>query len=210
MKNLDIEKAARELYDSSMPYHNFDHALEVAEAGQHIVDKCRVEGIDIDEEVVYLALLLHDAGYHEDHLALGFESKEAYSADLAEKLLRERSLNEKSISMIKDAILSTHCDAECHSNEDKAVRAADLSGMASDYLSFKDNALKLKREYEMMSGKDVSWEEWRGEAADRIELFLRVEMALTSDYYDNTGHSIFHTKVRENLTRLRNDESASL
>jgi len=47
-----------------------------------------------DWEVILFAALLHDTGYREDHKKLGFAHKEAYSAHLAEKLLRslERSL----------------------------------------------------------------------------------------------------------------------
>jgi len=208
MIHPSAEKAASDLYEDSMPYHNFNHALEVRREGDRIVKKCLEEGIDIDGDAVAYALLFHDAGFHENHQGKGFDSKEAYSAELAVAYLNEINAEADTIKKVEAAILSTHCDGVCSTNEDKAVRAADLASMAQNYQVFLDNSIKLKREYEMLSGKTLTWDGWKKAASERIELFLREDMALTSDYYNSKGESVFHRGVRENIQRLSEDEKS--
>jgi len=205
-----IERIAAAMYEPKLPYHNFGHALTVVRYAEGIAEKCKCEGVSLDERVVYYALIFHDAGYYEDHLALGFDTKEAYSADLAEHALREHDINEEIIKKIKAAILCTHVDAHCSSNEDKAVRAADLSGLTAEYKVFKLNAVRLMDEHEFMSGEKVSWEDWKLGVKKNLELFLREELKLTSDYYDENGNSVFHIRTRENLHTLLSDGSPEL
>jgi len=210
MENLAIERAAEALYDSNLPYHNFGHALEVSRIVGKIVKRCADEGIRIDAQVVYFASLFHDAGYHEDHLARGFASKEAHSAQLAGECLRREGIDEDVIARVRDAILSTHCDAHCGSNEAKAVRAADLAGLAAPYEDFKQTAIKLKDEHQKLAGTELSWDEWTAMAGARLELFLREDMCLSNDDYDGSGQSIFHRKARENIRRLLSDPSVTI
>lgn len=206
MNNEVIEKQVAELYDSSMPYHNFAHAQSVLDESRQIIDKCKTEGIFVADDVVYYACLLHDAGYHEDEKEKGFSSKEAYSAHLAEQLLNSHSIPADTVDAVKTAIMSTHRDGVCKSNEDKVVRAADLSGLAANYEIFKNNTKKLKQEYFLLYGQNIEWQTWRQKAVDVIEQFLREDMPLTEDYYNPDGESVFHLKARENLQRLLNDD----
>lgn len=210
MKDEKLEKIATQHYDSKLRYHNFDHIRYVLEAGNNITEKCKVEGVEINEAVVYYAILFHDAGYGEDHISKGYNSKEAYSVDLAVQGLQGNGIDADMIQRVKDAIMATHVDALCETNEDKAVRAADLSGLADDYKVFKKNTIDLKDELEMMSGKSITWDGWKAMAIDRIELFLRQELKLTSDYYNDHGESVFHLKTRENLKILLQDKSEQI
>ena len=91
--------------------------------GEVLVERCLREGVPINREVVYCALLFHDAGYHEDHISKGFTSKEEYSAHLAVQCLRAKAIPEDTIKRVVAAILSTERDAQFTSNEEKAVRA---------------------------------------------------------------------------------------
>lgn len=208
MQNRLIEHAVEALYAPGMPYHNFRHAIEVAQAGDRIVSRCMDEGVRIDGQVVYFACLFHDAGYHEVHESKGFTSKVAYPAHLARECLSRHGFADDIIEQVNDAILSTHCDGCCTSNEAKAVRAADLSGLSAPYREFKRSAVRLREGDAMLNGKETPWEEWRGKAGKRIELFLREELNLTRDYYDADGKSVFHLQVRENIRRLLSDPSA--
>jgi predicted metal-dependent HD superfamily phosphohydrolase len=152
IRNAHLEKVAAELYSDEMPYHNFVHVLGTLAAGEKLVDRCLAEGVSINAEVVYYALLFHDAGYHEDHISKGFTSKEEYSAHLAVRCLRAEAIPEDTIERIAAAILSTQRDAKFTSNEEKAVRAADLAGLAGDYKTFRSNAEKLRQEEETLTG----------------------------------------------------------
>jgi predicted metal-dependent HD superfamily phosphohydrolase len=210
MHDKVIEKIASEMYDSKMPYHNFGHAITVTRYSEGLIDKCRREGVPIDEKAVYYALIFHDAGYHEDHEAKGFETKEAYSADLARNALRDYGVDKQTIRKVEAAILCTHVDARCSSNEDKAVRASDLSGLTAEYEIFKLNAIRLKDEHELMNSETVPWEKWKQGVKRNLDLFLREELKLTSDYYDENGNSVFHLQAKENLVTLLADNSPVL
>ena len=210
MHDKQLEKIASAMYEPKMPYHNFGHAITVTRFSEGIIEKCRGEGIPIDESVVYYALLFHDAGYHEDHLALGFETKEAYSADLSEKALRDHGVDDETIEKVKAAILSTHIDAKCFSNEDKVVRMSDISNLGSDYKEFKLNTVRLMEEHQLMKNVTVEWEAWKNSAKKTLELVLRESMDVTSDYYDEDGNSVFHATAMENLAKLLDDDSPTI
>lgn len=202
-----IKQAAAALYSSSLPYHNFSHALAVVKVAEQIVEKCRAEGVPVDGDVVILAALFHDAGFHDDHARLGFASKEAYSAELARRELGKYGAAPQIVEQVCDAILSTHYDGICRSNESKAVRAADLAGLAAEYSIFKRNTVRLKKEHELLSETRTEWPEWRDSAIARVNLFLRQDLNLTRDYFDAEGHSVFHRRTQENLRRLQADPS---
>ena len=210
MRNKELEKIASRYYNPKLPYHNFGHVVTVIRESERMLEKCRSQGIKVDEEIVYYALLFHDAGYDDDYIALGFDSKEAYSAELSERVLKGSGVDQEIIKNIKTAIMSTHVDAKCTCVEDKIVRAADLSELAAEYPVFKKNTLNLKRELEESSSRTITWDEWKQLAVDRVELFLREDMDVTSDYYDENGVSKFHKNARANLKTLLADDSEEL
>lgn len=210
MRDEKLEQQAAQLYDPKLQYHNFDHIRFVLGEGEKIIAKCKKEGVMINEAVVYHAILYHDAGFLDNHIAKGFDSKEAYSADLAVKALKGNSRDKEMIRKVEQAIMATHVDAVCKTNEDRAVRAADLAGLAADYTFFKKNTIDLKNEFEMMSGKKVTWNEWKTMASERVELFLREELYLTTDYYNERGESKFHVNTRANIKKLLQDQSERL
>lgn len=203
----DIEQRAAALYDDRLPYHNFNHALQVIGAGRVLMEKCREEDIEFDEDAVYYAMLLHDAGFQEDHEAMGFDSKEAYSAYLAVELLEEMNVPEATVRKVESAILCTHVEGCCRSIEDKIVRRADLAGMAADYDCFRKDTVNLKRELELLTGRSVTWEEWKQKASSRIKQFLEDDMNLVRDDVTAAGESVFREKVRNNIKALMDDQT---
>ena len=202
IRDAGLEHDVRPLYGSELPYHNFDHALDTLEAGGKIIERCRQEAIVLDPRVVYFALLFHDAGYHEDHRELGFDSKESYSAHLAVTELGKRSVSREILDQVDKAIMSTHHDGSFVTAEQRAVRAADLSGLAAPYRVFLVNTLNLKREYELLHETTQSWDEWRHQAAATIERYLSQDIPLTSYFLNKDGNSAFCDAVRKNLQQL--------
>lgn len=195
------EKVAKGLY-GDIPYHNFNHASEALESGYEIVARCQASNIEVDSDVIRYSILFHDAGYHENHEEKGFENKEEYSAYLAEKSLRSIGVSEEIIGKVKSCIVSTHKDAEFNTTEEKIVRAADLVGLAGEYEYFRDNAMKLKEEAEMMSGNKISLEDWKRMVGSIIGFYLSQDIRLTECYRDEEGGSRFHKKTRSNLDRF--------
>ncbi|MCG8325664.1 MAG: hypothetical protein MI673_09110, partial [Thiotrichales bacterium] len=117
--NAELTREAEQLYDDKLAYHNFSHIHYVFTRADEIINRCRKHGVEVDEEVVYIALLFHDAGFIEDHEQLGFDSKEAYSAYLAGQILQKLDYEAGLIDKVKQAIIATHCDERCISNEDR-------------------------------------------------------------------------------------------
>lgn len=193
---------AEQLYDPELPYHNFNHALYAVEVGKDICHRCRKEGILIDEDVVVAALLFHDAGYREDHREKGFDSKEAYAADLANQALKKMFCPQEFIDQVVRAIMSTQHDHSFVTNEEKAVRAADLSGLAGTYELFLENNRKLKNESELLSGKEISIEQWKENTKKIISFYLGQDIHLTKSYEAEDGRSLFHKRASENLERF--------
>ncbi len=202
IRNKQLEAQARALYSDALPYHNFDHIQDTLQSAAMVVERCQEEHIRIDAEVVYFALLFHDAGYQDDHLARGFATKERYSAALAEPILRHHGVSPTQLEKTVAAILATERDALCISAEQKAVRAADLSGLAADYPRFLLSSLRLKREHELLYGRALSWADWQRTSRDVLGHYLTQEIRLTSYFHDGHGESSFHKAVRTNLNRL--------
>jgi hypothetical protein len=202
IRDPTLEAEARTLYDPALPYHNFEHIQDTLAAAGVIIERCRQENIRVDAAVVYYALLFHDAGYHEDHVALGFATKERYSVALAEPVLRRRGVPSAQIEKTLAAILATERDAVFVSAEQKAVRAADLSGLAAEYPRFLASSLRLKREHELLNQRKLSWSDWQRVSRDVLGHYLTQEIRLTSYFRDDRGESTFHNAVRGNLKRL--------
>jgi HD superfamily phosphodiesterase len=200
IRNVRVEQAAAELYSNQMPYHSFNHVLGTLAAGAALVERCRKEGVPIDGEVVYYALLFHDAGYHENHVSMGFTSKEKYSAHLAVQCLRAAAIPEDTIRRVVAAILSTQRDAQFTTNEEKAVRAADLAGLASDYETFRSNVGKLHQECEILTGRRVAWDEWKTSVKETIKFYLSQEIGLSQP------EALFYEQANQNLSRFLSED----
>lgn len=192
--NATLEELAATLY-SDLPYHNFEHATSAAATGQKICRQCQDEEIQINPKVVYIALLFHDAGYHEDHLALGFTTKEEYSAHLARQYLSRRKYPKKFIDKVEQAILSTHKDATPVSNEDKAVRLADVANVGASYNAFIANSRRFYREVELLSGP-ISWEKFVEISNQVLGCYLKDNLVTSS------ADRRWLAQARENLARL--------
>jgi predicted metal-dependent HD superfamily phosphohydrolase len=205
IRNAHLEKVAAKLYSDEMPYHNFIHILGTLAAGEKLVDRCLAQGVPINAEVVYYALLFHDAGYHENHINKGFTTKEEYSVHLAVQCLRAEAIPEDTIERVVAAILSTQRDAKFTSNEEKAVRAADLAGLAGDYKTFRSNAEKLRQEEETLTGCKMAWDEWKTCVKETIEFYLNQEIRLTRSDACADHAASFHTRAKQNLSRLLNE-----
>ena len=202
IRDAQLEAKAKALYSDELPYHNFSHILDTLNSADIILTRCMRENIRIDARAVYFALLFHDAGYHEDHAAKGYKNKELYSVKLAQEILREHGISASLIGKVSKAILATERNASFVSAEHKAVRAADLSGLAAEYERFLESSIKLKREHEYLNQQPISWPSWQSVSREVIGFYLSQEIRLTSYFHDENGESAYHKSIRQNLARL--------
>ena len=204
VRDMKFENRVASLYDESLPYHNFGHVQDTLTAAAQIIERCHEERIRVDTKVVYYALLFHDAGYRKDHEQLGFESKEAYSAALAEQYMTDLTLPQKDRVKVCAAIMATHRDAAFVTAEQKLVRAADLAGLSAPYATFLHNTVQLWKERCLLTGP-IAWQEWRTSVRETLDFYLSQEIRLTSYYCDKKGSSTFHLAVEANLQRFCNE-----
>ena len=206
--HASLEQQAAAYYAPELPYHNFNHALQAVANGRDIVAACEREGIPIDAEVVYLALLFHDAGFMEDPHEHGCDTREAYSAEIAAILLGEVGMPRETIEAVKAAILATTRDGEFASVEQKAVRAADLCGMAAEYQVFRRNTDQLRKEQELLTGMAISEDKWRNQVGEVIGFYQGQEIGLTEYFTPRDGQpSAFNQRVADNLQRYLDEDN---
>ncbi len=201
MHNNIVEIEAKKYY-TNLPYHNFNHTLKVADTAVKIIAQCRKDFIEIEEDVIYYAILFHDAGYAENEKKLGFDTKEDYAANIASKVLKQLGFKEEKINKVMRIIIATHRNVPWKSIEEGIIRAADLAGLASEYPEFLENSKNLKKEYELLNKKQVSSKEWKEMSKKLIKFYINEEIKLSRNYYDKEGRSIFHEKARRNLDRF--------
>lgn len=202
IRDWDLELECEGLYSARLPYHNFQHVQTVLGAAGQLLDHCEREGLQVDAQVVYYALLLHDAGYHESHLALGYASKEAYSAVLARQVLSARRVPDAVISRVEQAIMATLRDGQCHGAEDAVVRMADLSGIGADYAEFLRNTINIRAEVALMTNTPLTpWAEWCAGTQKVLSDYLSGEVKLTADF-DRARPGNFFARGQANLERL--------
>ena len=200
IRNAHLEQVAAELYSDQMPYHNFNHVFGTLVAAELLMERCLKEGVPINGEVVYFALLFHDAGYHEDHINKGFTTKEEYSANLAIQCLRAEAIPEDTIKRVVAAILSTQRDAQFTSNEEKTVRAAVPLVSRAITKTF-GLMWKSCARVRMLTGRKVAWDEWETSTAETIRFDLSpVGLALPEACADNAA--TFYAQANQNLSRL--------
>ncbi len=201
LDNVDITKIIS-LYSTTLAYHNFDHIIEVLLAAKKIMEDCASENIHVDEKIINIAILFHDAGYHDNHTSLGFSTKESYSAFLAKEFLKEKNFETNTIDQIEAAILATEKNGTFIKAESKVVRAADLYGLSSQYDIFLKNACKIKVEYELLTGKNIDWDDWKLATIELLKQFLSREIELTDFFSSKGGRSQFYKLVNVNLEKF--------
>ena len=167
-------------------------------------ERCRNAKLPVDENVVYLAILFHDAGYGEDHGKKGFPHKEAHAAHIAAHELRKNGFDERLIEKVKAAVLGTHRDAILNSVEQKVVRAADLSNIASDYEVFRKDAENLRKEHKLMTGTTLNEVDWKKMIQSQVEFYLSQMINITSSPSMHTSE--FHIRAKQNLDRFLTEE----
>ncbi|MEM7161813.1 MAG: Pycsar system effector family protein [Bacteroidota bacterium] len=192
MDNSILERQAKlaEAYmsnadsDNQLSYHNWAHVSKV-------LDSVRLLSKDLDNELqvdLSLAALWHDADY-----ANGSEAHEERSAQLAMEKLGSENLNEERKERIKRLILATRMEYIPKSEDEKIIKDADLSHLASkEYLLFYNN---LRKEINSLGNHSFTSEEWRQEC---------VKFMQSMSFLSEKGKLLFTNGKEENLKIIKN------
>ncbi len=195
----EFRRHIKGFYIPKLPYHSFPHAVNVHRETLPILEHCKEEGVPVHELVMYFASLGHDLGYGLNHRVLGYPTKEALAADWTGRIMFYLGIDTEIILLTKGAIQGTEKNASILTNEAKVLRAADLAELAKDLPTFVRNNRLLKEEAELLSGKIISWSDWKEQTKKIVEFFLSQDIRLTSYHDDEKGNSRFHVAAQKIL-----------
>lgn len=189
-----ITKLAKRHYED-LPYHNFKHAQTVRNNTLKFIKRCRKHEVALDEEVLMIAALFHDAGYSEVK-----SDKEAHSAKIAERELRKIKYPPSRIAKVKETIMATEKNWPLNTVEQKIIRASDLLSFTTSYKKFLDSSKKIQKEYKILYGKaDFPIEEW----TKLVKSYLKPQIQITPEHKKDD----FHNKAQRNINRYLKDFS---
>lgn len=152
--------AAKEHYTDAIEYHNWSHVEAVMAGVEALSERAETRGITLAKEALLVAAAWHDAGFHEDHVSLGFETKEHYSAYLADTFLQSKDIDESTRRLVERAILGTIHSAVREDLDTLCLHRADVANIGGDYPTFLKNNIALWREHLTMTGTGIAWDEW--------------------------------------------------
>ena len=202
VRNLSLEKAAYKFYSDKLAFHNFTHIEKAIHFADEIINFCGHRKPPINREIVYCALLFHDAGYIEDHTALQFENKESYAASIAKQILAEHNMPKRQIEKVCAAILCTEKFAYCHTKEESIVRGADIAAMAAPYPEFLRMSVKIKQEQELFSKSTITWAHWVSGSAEILSHYLEESITLGRIFAPLGGSTLFKSSLQRNIRLL--------
>ena len=192
----EYSAAAQVHYRADYPYHNWNHAMAVASGTESISNKLERKGLIIAKGALAVAAAWHDAGYHENHLSKGFDTKEEYAAVLLDQFLDNKLVGDWERSMMSKAIIATWANYEGpRSPYELILHRADIANIGGPTDEFIENSLRLREESFYTVGKVPPWEEYVKGAGNFIEM--------TADEHDH--ESLYHYIDPQDTTLDVND-----
>jgi predicted metal-dependent HD superfamily phosphohydrolase len=191
-------------FHTDLPYHNFPrHVLGAIADAYKLNEELEQNNIEIDMLVVEVALLFHDAGYHLDHIKMGFESKEALSAHIADHVLTHYGAPREFIVKVAGCIMATHLEGVPITNEEYLVRAADVGNVSGEFWTFVRNGINLAKEG-VIFGKALPETHaafWQGSSA-----YLQYYVGKPAVFVDKNGNNYAvessYLNAQRNLERI--------
>lgn len=113
-------------------YHNFEyHIMEALDVAMELSEKCRANGVEVNQRALTVAVMLHDAGYHENHEANHYDTKEEYSAKLAMDVADMLDFDEEEVELVGSIVMATQRGIKPVRPEEKIMVRADLNNVGS-------------------------------------------------------------------------------
>lgn len=179
-----------EKHYTKIPYHNFEHALDVRNHALKLINRCRKYKIKVDEESIIIAALFHDAGYTEVK-----KDKEKHSCKIAEEELQKLGYSKDKIIKVKENIMATAQNNELKTIEQKILRAADLHNFMASYPKFEEASKKIREEFKILyPGQRFPIKEW----TELVESYVKEEIKITPEHKKDN----FNKKAKANIRRF--------
>jgi predicted metal-dependent HD superfamily phosphohydrolase len=176
----------QQYHKPELVYHNIAHTQEVVKVAEQIAAHYQLT--DDDMCVIYVAAWFHDVGY----LFGGPAEHEKISAEKAREFLKDEQADETIIKKVEGCILATKIPQSPSGLLEEIICDADLSHLGSD--TFKEKSKVMRREKEILTGKEISGGEWR-------ESTIRLMEA--HHYFTTYCQALLKKGKQENLEELK-------
>lgn len=150
------EKYVRKVYsetDKDLYYHNLEHTEHAVKAAAEIAAYYKLNTDDYT--AILVAAWMHDVGY----VISGREEHEAASIKVAKEFLAGEQVSPEFISKVENCILATKMPQNPTCLLEEIICDADLYDLGTEH--FKDNNKKVRKEVEILLGKELTGSEWR-------------------------------------------------
>lgn len=192
-----LQTIAPTLYSSACPYHNWDHAKEVAERYVRMASRLKRYGVSADLDVGLAASYLHDIlwSVRPSHFLLEDGKtvrpalhKEEMHSHMARRVLTDLGAGASFIDRVCEAISATHPAGSLRSISSKLLRCADVWGMAFDSpIDYSKKWDLLHLEAETTSGLPIPKSAFAKASVNYQGLYTTKQIQLTPLYYSNTS-----------------------
>lgn len=208
LRTWEIARMAQAYYNPRLPYHNWNHALEVmADADDLLYNRMGGKQGDapatrISRHLTLIAAAWHDS-FHDRKVPREFRSKEQYQAHIARTALTG-ILTGPELDEVEIAIQGTEIGARPASEMATVLHFADIANMAASYDDFFEHSKLLWMERGM-----PDWDRFKQGSETIINQEISVSSSrygisrLVATHYDP---NYFWSRASENLQRFMAEE----
>jgi predicted metal-dependent HD superfamily phosphohydrolase len=167
-------------------YHNLEHTQNVVELALQIADHYKLDGKSLF--IIEAAAWFHDIGYSEAPA-----HHEKRGTQIAEKFLKELSVDDDSIRSIKGCIMATRIPQQPKTLLERIICDADMYHLGLDDFAAKSKL--VRKELELINGQKIPKAEWK-----------RKNIELLQNYHFKTDYAeqLLSDQQKKNLEQLLN------
>jgi len=177
------EKAATKILldlPKTMVYHNLIHTREVVKAADKIGIYANLT--DEEKEILMVSAWFHDTGFAHD-----YDNHEEKSCEVVREFLTKNSYDPAKTEKVISTILSTRANVIPETLIERVLNDADFIHLSKK--SYFDKLLLLKRELELIKGKEIADVEWYEN---------NLQFLHSHKYYTEYGKTVLSPKVEKN------------
>ncbi len=199
-----LSQRAKDHYPNVLPYHNWDHALDMMDIVADLADRSINPEIKDKRNLLILTAAWHDADYAIEDLG-NYASKEERSAYLALEKLPE--LSAENADLVFNGILDTTVSKTPKSSLfGEVTHAADVGYFAAERSRFMGRLALIREEW-----GSPSWDVTVERTLSFGRLVIEETKEFMPDVLSEADSNAWFTQIEDNLRNLRDDlESGKL
>ncbi len=176
--------------DKELLYHNLVHTQQVVSNVAKIATHYKLN--EKDYFIVIAAAWFHDIGYFMGDAA----GHELTGAETAASFLRDKGVEEETITSIKNCIMATRMPQSPNTLLEQIVCDADLFMLGTDDFDARNKLMRKEAEWHV--NKKISKSDWRKST---------IQLLQSHHFHTDYAHQLLDGKKAENLERLKRKDA---